>query len=51
MDDQNNLRDEEKQKIKHAEMFLSDTVKIKFKTQYSNQKIIDIIKEIYNEEI
>lgn len=51
VDDQNNLRDEEKQKIKHAEMFFGDTVKIKFKTQYSNQKIIDIIKEIYNEEI
>ena len=43
------LRDEEKQKIKHAEMFFNDAVKITFKTQFSNKKIIDLITDI-NEE-
>lgn len=40
------LRDEEKQKIKHAEMFFNDAVKITFKTQFSNKKIIDLISDI-----
>jgi type III restriction enzyme len=40
------LRDEEKFKIKHAEKFFGDKVKIEFKTQFSNNKIIDLINEI-----
>ncbi|WP_299982205.1 type III restriction-modification system endonuclease [Desulfobacula sp.] len=40
------LRKEEKQKIKHAEKFFSGNVKIEFKTQFSNNKIVDLIKEI-----
>ncbi len=40
------LRDEEKYKIKHAEKFFDGKVKIEFKTQFSNNKIIDLIKEI-----
>lgn len=40
------LRDEEKFKIKHAEEFFGDKVKIEFKTQFSNNKIVDLIKEI-----
>lgn len=40
------LRDEEKQKIKHAEMFFDDTVKITFKTQFSNKMIVDLIRDI-----
>ena len=40
------LRDEEKQKIKHAEMFFDGAVKITFKTQFSNKKIIDLISDI-----
>jgi type III restriction enzyme len=40
------LREEEKLKIKHAEKFFGDKVKIHFKTQFSNNKIVDLIKEI-----
>ncbi|MBX2931752.1 MAG: type III restriction-modification system endonuclease [Chitinophagaceae bacterium] len=40
------LRDEEKFKIKHAEKFFDGKVKIEFKTQFSNNKIVDLIKEI-----
>jgi len=40
------LRDEEKQKIKHAEKFFNGNVKIEFRTQFSNNKIVDLIKEI-----
>jgi type III restriction enzyme len=40
------LRDEEKFKIKHAEKFFGDKVKIEFKAQFSNNKIVDLIKEI-----
>lgn len=40
------LREEEKQKIKHAVQFFNGTVKIDFKTQFSNNKILDLIKEI-----
>lgn len=43
---ENRLRDEEKQKIKHAEIFFNSSVKIDFKTQFSNNKIVDLIKEI-----
>jgi type III restriction enzyme len=40
------LRIEENQKIKHAEKFFDGKVKIKFKTQFANNKIVDLIKEI-----
>ncbi|MCK9161694.1 MAG: type III restriction-modification system endonuclease [Arcobacteraceae bacterium] len=40
------LRDEERFKIKHAEKFFGDKVKIEFKTQFSNNKIVDLIKEL-----
>lgn len=40
------LRDEEKFKIKHAEKFFGGQVKIEFKTQFTNNKIVDLIKEI-----
>lgn len=40
------LRDEEKFKIKHAEKFFDGKVKIEFKTQFSNTKIVDLIKEL-----
>jgi len=40
------LRDEEKFKIKHAEKFFDGKVKIEFKTQFTNNKIVDLIKEI-----
>jgi len=40
------LNEEEKAKIKHAEKFFGDKVKIEFKTQFSNNKILDLIKEI-----
>ena len=43
------LRNEEKQKIKHAEKFFAGKVKIKFKTQFSNKKIEDLIREVTNE--
>lgn len=44
------LRDEEKFKIKHAEKFFDGKLKIEFKTQFSNNKIVDLIKEITNVE-
>lgn len=40
------LRDEEKYKIKHAEKFFDGNVKIEFKTQFSNNKIVDLIRDI-----
>ena len=40
------LRDEEKFKIKHAEKFFDGKVKIEFRTQFSNNKIVDLIKEL-----
>lgn len=43
----NKLRDEEKQKIKHAEILFDGAVKVSFKTQFSNMKITELIKEIY----
>lgn len=43
------LRNEEKQKIKHAEMFFGDTINIKFIKQFSNKKIEGIIREIITE--
>ena len=40
------LRNEEKQKIRHAEKFFGNAIKIKFKKQFSNKKIEDLIREI-----
>jgi type III restriction enzyme len=46
--DEQSLRNEEMQKIKHAEKFFGDTIKIEFKTQFNNNKIANLINEIYN---
>jgi len=43
------LRNEEKQKIRHAEKFFGDTIKIKFRKQFSNKKIEDLIRKITTE--
>lgn len=43
---ENSLREEEIQKIKHAEKFFNGDVNIEFKTQFSNNKIVDLIGEI-----
>jgi len=43
----NKLREEEKQKIKHAEILFDGAVKVSFKTQFNNTNITDLIKEIY----
>lgn len=40
------LREEEKAKIKHAEKFFGGQVKIEFRKQFSNNKIVDLIKEL-----
>jgi len=40
------LREEEKAKIKHAEKFFGGQVKIEFRKQFSNNRIVDLIKEI-----
>ncbi len=44
------LRNEEKQKIKHAEKFFGDAIKIEFRTQFSNEKIEDLIRDIIAKE-
>ncbi|WP_438989754.1 type III restriction-modification system endonuclease [Polaribacter sp.] len=43
------LRNEEKQKIRHAEKFFGDTIKIKFRKQFSKKKIEGLIREIIKE--
>ena len=40
------LREEEKAKIKHAEKFFGGQVKIEFRKQLSNNKIVDLIREL-----
>lgn len=45
--DEESLRKEENQKIKHAEKFFGKSIKVKFRTQLSNQKIADLIRKIY----
>jgi len=40
------LSEEEKNKIKHAEKFFDGKVKIEFRTQFTNNTIVDLIKEI-----
>lgn len=44
--DEESLRTEEAQKIKHAKQFFGDTVEIRFETQFSNKRIINLIQEI-----
>jgi len=48
--DEESLRNEETQKIRHAEKFFGDTIKIKFRKQFSNKKIENLIREITVEE-
>ncbi|NLM01074.1 MAG: hypothetical protein GX220_06455 [Treponema sp.] len=38
--------DEEKFKIKHAEKFFEGKVNVEFITQFSNNKIVNLIKEM-----
>jgi len=45
--DEESLRDEEKQKIRHAEQFFGNAVEIRFETQFSNKRIANLIQEIY----
>ena len=45
--DEESLRTEESQKIKHAEQFFGDAVEIRFETQFSNKRIANLIQEIY----
>ncbi|APF20293.1 type III restriction protein res subunit [Caldithrix abyssi DSM 13497] len=45
--EEESLIKEELQKIRHAEKLFGDKVKIKFKTQFSNKKIEELIKDIY----
>jgi len=40
------LSEEEKNKIKHAEKFFDGKVKIEFRIQFTNNTIVDLIKEI-----
>jgi len=47
--DEDSLRNEEKQKIRHAEKFFGDAIKIKFRKQFSNKKIESLIREIVME--
>ncbi|MFH1004911.1 MAG: type III restriction-modification system endonuclease [Bacteroidota bacterium] len=47
---ESDLREEEKSKIKHAEKFFDGKVKIEFRKQFSNNKIVDLIKEIVVDE-
>lgn len=44
------LRNEEIQKIRHAEKFFGDTIKIKFATQFSDKKIASLIEDILKED-
>ena len=46
--DEEGLRKEEVQKIKHAEKLFGNTIQIKFKTQFRNKKIAELINEVYN---
>jgi len=45
VDSKEKLRKEELQKIKHAEKFFGD--KVKFETQLSNNKILDLIEKTF----
>jgi type III restriction enzyme len=43
---ENTLRSEEISKIKHAEKYFGNTFEVKFRTQFSNDKIYNMINEI-----
>lgn len=43
------LRNEERQKIRHAEQFFQGNVTIKFRTQFTNDKIQNLLKEIISD--
>ncbi|GAB4218687.1 MAG: type III restriction-modification system endonuclease [Candidatus Microgenomates bacterium] len=45
--EKDDLRDQETQKIKHAEKFFGNSIEIKFRTQFSNNGVASLIKEIY----
>lgn len=45
--DEENLRVEELQKIKHAQQLFGNAIDIRFETQFSSKKIIDLIHEVY----
>ena len=46
--DEAKLRGEERIKIDHAKKFFGNGVEIEFKTQFSNNKMVDLINEIVN---
>jgi type III restriction enzyme len=45
--DEESLRKEETQKIRHAEKFFGNNIEIKFKKQFNKNKIINLIQEAY----
>jgi type III restriction enzyme len=45
--DEESLRKEETQKIRHAEKFFGNNIEIKFKKQFNKNKIINLIQETY----
>ena len=47
VDGEDDLRNTEKQKIKYAEKLFGDTIKIKFTTQFSSDKISTLIQNIH----
>lgn len=47
VDSSDDLRHEEIQKINHAKKLFGNTIQIEFKTQFNNNKIVDLIREIY----
>jgi len=46
--DEESLREEEKQKIKYAEKFFGNKIKVIFKTQFNGDEIGKLIKNIYD---
>lgn len=47
--EEESLRIEESQKIKHAEKFFGNNIEIKFKTQFKNKDITELIRDIYKD--
>jgi type III restriction enzyme len=45
--DEESLRNEETQKIKHAEKFFGNNIEIKFRKQFNKNKITSLIQEVY----
>lgn len=50
VNNEDGLRKEETFKIKHAKAFFREDVEIEFRTQFSNDKIVDLIKKITTDE-